>query len=210
MRPAASTCVVSSSPFHSLPFAVEHKSSRTTALLLMALLVPVLVMVILPLGLVLIFAADDLWQALSHKPLAASILGTGLAAWVALLLAAAKRLVQRFGNRRRVRIDGASVMVDDSSVFASSNWSAPLVEFSGIAHHVRATLSGVRHQLVLVHPEQELSVLLYATHAMPQSTIDHASRLFRLPQVAVHAQPPFTERGLESFVVEAIPEPAAA
>lgn len=176
----------------------------------MALLVPVLAMVVLPVGLVLAFASHDLWLAVGQKPLPMAILGVGLVAWVALLLVAAKRLVQRFGNRRRVRIDGRLVTVDDTGVFGSTSCCTPLAEFKGISHHVRATLSGVRHQLVLVHPEPELSVLLYAMHAMPQAVVDHASRLFGLPQISVLGQSSFSERGLESFLIEAIPQPTAA
>jgi hypothetical protein len=203
--PQAALSRVAPAPFRSLPFEVEHKSSRTTAVVLMALLVPALAMVVLPVGMILTFASHDLWDAATHKPLPVLILGGGIVAWVAMLVVSAKRLVQHFGSRRRVTIAQDRVIVDDSNWFGSSQWSAPLAEFSGIAHHVRATLSGVRHELVLVHTAGDRSVLLYAAQAIPQSMIDQASHMFRLPQVEAHPLMRLMQRGLESSVVEALP-----
>src|SRR5262245_19221135 len=91
-------------PFRSLPFEVEHKSSRTGTIILLALLVPALAVVVLPLTLVLAFASHDLWDAATHKPLPVLVLGGGLIAWVGLLLISAKRMMQHFGSRRRVTV----------------------------------------------------------------------------------------------------------
>ena len=208
--PQAASSRIAPSPFRSLPFEVEHKSSRTAAIIQMALLVPVLAMVVLPIVLVLTFAAHDLWEAITHKPLPAAVLGAGLIAWLGLLLMPAKRLILEFGNRRRVKIDAERVMVDDMGIFRSSHWSAPLAEFSGIAHHVRATLSGVSHELILVHPMRERSVLLLAANTISQSTIEQAAHLFRLPQAPAHPLHRITQRDFDSSVVEALTEPQTA
>jgi hypothetical protein len=208
MLQAAFSCSAPLSPFHSLPFEVEHKASRATPVILLLLLVPALATVIVPLALVLAFAAQDLWQAVAQRPFAATILGAGLIAWLGLLLAAAKRLLVHFGNRRRVRIDTDRVTVAEKALLSSRQWSTPLREFSGIAHHMRATLSGVRHELILVHPTRERSVLLLASHAIGQATIDHAARLLRLPQIPAHPLDRNTQRHVESSVLEALPQTA--
>jgi len=202
--------VAPASPFRSLPFEVEHKSSRAAAIVQILLLVPVLAMVILPIVLVLALAPHDAWEAMTHKPLAATVLGAGLIAWLIVLLVPAKRLILGFGQRRRVRIASERVTVDDKGLFGSRHWSAPIAEFSGIAHHVRATLSGVRHELVLVHPLRERSVLLLAANAIGQSTIDEATRLLRVPQVAAHPLQRIDQRGFNSSVVAALAEPQTA
>jgi hypothetical protein len=196
------------STFRSLPYEVEHKASRATPIILMLLLVPAMAMVMLPLGLVLAFASHDLWEAMAHKPLPATILGAGLIAWLGLLLAAAKRLLSHYGNRRRVHIDADRVTVAEKALFGSRQWSAPLGDFSGIAHHVRTTLSGVRHELILVHPSRDRSVLLLAALAIGQSTIDQATHLFRLPQIPAHPLHRNAQRDVESSIVEALPQTA--
>lgn len=186
MRQAGVSTVVSAPPFESLPFTTEHTSSRTAAALILLLLIPMLCVVIVPVGLVLVFAADEVRDATMHHPVIAAILGAGLTGWALLFLVPAKRIIQRFGNRRRVTIVGARVTVADRSLFRSTQWSAPLAEFRGVAHHVRSTLSGVRHELVLVHPERGRSVVLHSAHAMAQSTIDRATALFSVQQVPAH------------------------
>src|SRR5262245_64881055 len=103
--PQAASPRIAQSPFRSLPFEVEHKSSRTAAIVQILLLIPVMAMVVLPVVLVLTFASRDLWEAISHKPLPSAVLAAGLVAWLGLLLIPAKRLILDFGNRRRVRIE---------------------------------------------------------------------------------------------------------
>jgi hypothetical protein len=183
MRPAGSSNVASAPAFESLPFSAQHAASRTGALLILLLLVPLLCVLIVPAGLILIYATEEVQRAFAHHPLATAMLGSGLATWAALFLVPAKRIIQRFGNRRRVTIARERVTVVDDGLFRSSHWLAPLAEFRGIAHHVRATLSGVRHELILVHARRDRSVLLYSADTIAQSTIDRASALFCLPQL---------------------------
>jgi hypothetical protein len=44
----------------------------------------------------------------------------------------------------------------------------------------------VRHELILVHSTRRRFVLLHAANAIPQTIIDQASALLRLPQVPAH------------------------
>jgi hypothetical protein len=209
MRQAVSTNVPAPS-FDSLPFKAEQTSSRTAAVLILLLLIPVLCLVIVPVGLVLVFATAEVRDAIAHHPLAAAILGAGLVMWVALFLVPAKRIIHRFGNRRRVTIARERVTVADEGLFGSRLWTAPLADFRGVAHHVRATLSGVRHELILVHPKRERSVLLHSADAIAQSTIDRAAALLRLQQIPAHELYRLTQRGAGSSAIEILPEAQAA
>jgi hypothetical protein len=210
MPQAASSNVVSAPPFASLPFQAEHRSSRTGAVLMLLLLVPVLAMVIVPVGLVLAFAGHEVRDAVAQHPLAAMILGAGLIAWVALFLIPAKRIVQRFGSRRRVTIVHDRVTVADHSLFGARHWSAPLAEFRGVAHHIRSTLSGVRHELILIHPSRSRCVVLHSAQAIGQPTIDRATALFRLQQIPAHELYRVTRRASGPPAIEALPAAQAA
>ena len=67
--------------------------------------------------------------------------------------------------------------------FGSTAWSVPLASYSGIAHHVRASLSGLRHELILVHPDPAKNLLVAVADRIPQATLDRAKALLRLPEV---------------------------
>lgn len=197
--------------FGSLPFSAEQASSRTAAVLILLLLIPVLCLVIVPVALVLAFATGEVREAAIQHPLGASILGAGLVLWVALFLVPAKRIVQRFGNRRRVTIVSERVTVADKNLFGSKHWSVPLADYRGVTHHIRSTLSGVRHELILVHRMRNRSVLLHSADAIAQSTIDQATALFRLQQISAHELYRITQsRRPDASAIAILPEAQAA
>ena len=180
---ATPSIVASTSPFDGLPLTIDQKSSRASALVVLALVVPPLCAVILPVALVLVLAAQDAWEAMRSKPLAVATLAMGLVVLAALFLIPAKRIIQRRWNHRSVRITIERVTVSDSGLLGSKLWTAPLVEFRGITHHVRATLSGVSHELILVHSLADRSVLLHAADGIARSTIERAVALLCLPEI---------------------------
>ncbi len=181
--PQALLVVVASNPlFDRLPLSVEQKSSRASAAIMLLLLVPAVLMVLVPVGLLAAFAAPALWAAAEH-PVAAAQVILGLGVWTLLFVVPAKRIVQRFGAGREVRIEQGVVAVRERGLFGSRSWTAPLSDFRGIAHHVRSTLSGVRHELVLVHGDRAKSVLLHAGDPLSQASIDGAAALLGLPHV---------------------------
>jgi len=181
--PQAVVDILASDPlFAKLPFSVDQRSSRASALIMLLLLVPALVTLLVPLGLLAVFAGPVAAIAASD-PAAAIQVVLGLGLWTVLFVVPAKRLVQRFGRERRVHVDAGMVTVRETGVLGSRVWTAPLSEFRGLAYHVRATLSGLRHELILVHAVPGRSVLLHTADAISQSTIERAIRLLRLPQV---------------------------
>jgi len=196
MMPQATPSIVASAcPFDSLPISIERESSRTSALVVLALAVPALCAVIVPVVLVLAFAAREVWEAMINKPVEVAGLASGRVAWAALFLVPAKRIIQRGWNHRNVRITTERVTVSDKGMFSARLWTAPLAEFRGVAHHVRATLSGVRHELILVHSVTGRSVLLHSADSISQPTIDRAVALLCLPQLPARELYRVTRRG---------------
>lgn len=95
-----------------------------------------------------------------------------------------KRLIDRLATTRTVEIGHGMVTVTEGGYFRSWAWSAPLASFTGVAHHVRASLSGTRHELILVHPERGKSVLLCVAPRTSQSEVDRVAALLGHKQVA--------------------------
>jgi hypothetical protein len=188
--PETEPVAVASAPcFDRLPFAVAQRPSRIGALLTLLLLVPLLAVIVVPIGLVLTFAAADVREAVAHKPLAAAMIATGLLVWLGLFLLPAWQIARGVCSRRTVRVAADGVTVSDTGLFGARQWSAPLAEFSGIAHRVRASLSGERHELVLVHADRRRTIVLHADARLPQRAIDRAAGLLRLPQVPAQELP---------------------
>ena len=120
---------------------------------------------------------------MSENPVSALQILTGLIVWVALFIWPLKRIVGCMGARREVNIDEGMVKVSDSSPFGAANWSAPLASYRGIAHHIRASLSGNRHELVLVHADPAKNVVLSISDRISQTTFERAKCLLNLPEV---------------------------
>jgi hypothetical protein len=185
--PQALQVVVASNPlFDRLPFSVEQKSSRASALIMLLLLIPAVVTILVPVGLLAAFATQTFGAAVEH-PEAAAQVGLGFGVWTLLFVLPAKRLIQRFGTARQVRIEMGLVTVRERGIFGARGWAAPLSEFSGVTHHVRSTLSGVQHELFLVHSDRSKSVLLHAGAQIPHASIEGAAALFGLPHVPAGA-----------------------
>src|SRR5262245_29467465 len=132
MPHAAQSAIASAPPFDSLPYRIDHSSSRLLAVALLAILMAMACIVIVPVALILIYAAHDLWTAVARKPLATAVLASGLTGWTALLALAAVRIVQRSWRRRSVSVTLERVVVCDSGLFGSALWTRPLAEFRGI------------------------------------------------------------------------------
>lgn len=100
-----------------------------------------------------------------------------------LLTVPARRLLARLTATRTVDIADGHVTVTDATCFNRWTWSAPLASYLGVAHHVRASLSASRHELILVHPEREKSILLCVAPKTTQGEVDRVASLLGQRQV---------------------------
>jgi hypothetical protein len=168
--------------FNRLPVTIEHASSRASAAVGALLLPPVVTVMIGPASLLLASAAPVLPSALDN-PMAAAQVAVGLAAWTGLFVAPVWRLLQRFGGCRSVHIAGDMVTVREQTLARTSIRRMPLSAFAGIAHHVRSTLSGVRHELYLVHRKRGQSLLIHSADTISAATIAAVGTLLGLPTI---------------------------
>jgi hypothetical protein len=78
----------------------------------------------------------------------------------ALLLVPARRLVAGIGRAGIVEIDGNVVQVAEKGLLSARKFSEPLDAYRGIAHRIRTSVSGIHHELVLVHPDARRDVVI--------------------------------------------------
>ena len=169
--------------FAQLPVTFTLTTSRSSAVVKLLMLAPMMVILAVPLTLIGAHAQHPALSLMLGNPIAALQILTGLIVWVALFIWPLKRIVGCMGARREVSIDGGKVAVSDSSPFGDASWSAPLATYRGIAHHIRASLSGNRHELVLVHADPAKNVVLSISDRISQTTFERAKSLLNLPEV---------------------------
>ncbi len=140
---------------------------------------------LLPVGLIAVDAISNpnVINSLLEHPGSAALLTAGVVVGLALLTVPLRSGLARLSSSGRVEMADGMVTVERRGLFTPERWSVPLAEFCGVTHHIRATLSGARHEIILVHPEPSKDVLLHVAHGHPQEGADHYARLLGLPEL---------------------------
>lgn len=117
-------------------------------------------------------------------------------------------LARRGLDRRRVTIDGTWVRSDAIGLLGKPSWAEPLAHYAGVTHRVRTSLSGVRHELVLVHRRPSRSLVLQSASQIPQDAAGSVARLFALAEIPSREAASFTP--LHGYFHIAEPQPQLA
>jgi hypothetical protein len=151
----------------------------------MALIGPALIALMAPFWLVAgELASEPAARAIvAHRPLLAVELIAGLMVLLAIFGWPLVSLARQALNRRRISIDGAFVTAREQGPLGTSTWTEPLSAYLGVTRRVRSSLSGVRHELVLVHPRQSRSVVLHTSALISQDFVEQAARLLALAEI---------------------------
>ncbi len=88
-----------------------------------------------------------------------------------------KRLIDGLARSRSVEIRDGQVTITQKRLFGAKTWTTPLADYAGVIHHVRASLSGLRHELILAHADRRNSILLAIADRFTQTEIDHVAAL---------------------------------
>jgi hypothetical protein len=161
------------------PFCLEQHASGTATALGLALMLPLAVAMLTPFALVAAASAGNpaVQATLAAKPALLAQIALGLAFWGLLFGWPLKRLLEDIASRRKVRIVGGLVTITDAGLFTSRTTEVPLGEYAGVQHRIRATISGLHHELYLTHTDSSRSVLLLAAPRIGAADIDRISAL---------------------------------
>lgn len=185
MRPRLFECVELKSPADTLPIHSVQSAPRAASAIHLSIMVLLAGLIVLP---QLAFAgyaiaSPHLRNIIAEHPIMALQLVVALVLWIALFALPLSTLAGRLTWRRDIEITSESVAVADSGAFGASAWSAPLTSYNGVAHHIRSSLSGSRHELILVHPEPGRSVLLMVADHISEPDVLRMAQLLHMPQV---------------------------
>ena len=82
----------------------------------------------------------------------------------------------------------------EEGLFAGKIWEEPVARYTGVAHHIRTSLSGTRHELVLAHPDRARSILISAAPDISQDDVDRICTL--LGRAEISSRELYSVRGL--------------
>ncbi|MBU2581504.1 MAG: hypothetical protein KJ622_07285 [Alphaproteobacteria bacterium] len=163
----------------------QQRACGVMAAAQMLLLLPILVAVMLPSAMIAAnaFAEPALRDRLAAAPMNTAGALAGVSIWLLMFGIPAYRALRRLGWSRSIELDRHSATVHDRTLFARSTYNLPLTEFDGVSHHVRTNLSGMRHELVLVHADPRKSLLVMMADAISQDETDEFARRYMLAQL---------------------------
>ena len=183
MRPSIVETIIPQSLPAQLPIRLEQKAANAVPLLILAVLVPAAGALLVPfLALAKALTNDPgVRLTLASHPIAAVQLALAFAFWTVLFAWPIKRIANQISRNRTVEIAGGRGSVVDRSLLSTTAWSEPLSAFAGVEHRVRSNLSGVRHELILAHPNQGRHVLLALAPRLSEAEIAQVKGLFSVP-----------------------------
>ncbi len=186
MRISNIDSVITSENTPSSGMRIEQRASVSSAIVFLLILLPAIAIALTPVVLLGGLAITDLGMraALFEKAGSALMVVLGLSLWAALWSVPAWRFLRQLGAKRQVEIVDGRVGVTDRSLFGKRTWSCLLSEFNGISHNVRTTLSGFHHELVLVHDNASMNVLVHIAPKICEAETLRFSRYFRQQMVA--------------------------
>lgn len=193
-----------------LPLTFEQSAEGSGRFVLMAVLFPILIALLTPFWLILAKLASDpaARAVLMARPMLALHLGLAIVAlgwifgWPLVFLARGSF------RRRLISIENGFVTASERGIFGIWSWIEPLPAYAGVTNRVRSSLSGVRHELVLVHATPEKSVILCSAPRISQEAVDSVSGLLGLAEIPSREAASFAP--LHGFFHLAEPQPQLA
>ncbi|WP_045836163.1 hypothetical protein, partial [Hyphomicrobium sp. 99] len=173
---------VSSNPYR-LPITLRQtntKLMRLPGLVLMGILAALIVAPQLAFAAYAI-ASPDVRHAMIAHPTVAVELALALVFWVGLIVWPMRNILLALLSDRIVDIRDGEVKVVDRTAFSKTLWRAPLATYEGVAVNIRSSLSGVRQEAVLVHPDRNRSIILMTAEHIGAREVEELSHLLSLP-----------------------------
>ncbi len=168
-----------------LPLHLEQRASRFSNSLKLCLLIPAVALLypFVLLGWNIVVNAEVRTLLASDLGLVLTI-GLALAFWTVFFAWPLKNIIVSYCRSRSVRIGDGRVRVIEEGLFGCRIWEEPVARYTGLAHHVRTSLSGTRHELILTHPDRERSILIAAAPNISQAESRRVCKLLGRAEIS--------------------------
>lgn len=184
MRIAAFDTIEPSGPIARLPARIVQTSARATRALQIAIGSVLAGAMAVPFAFLLTVSVEHpaARDIILQRPAAGMQIALGIVLWTALFALPLRRVLARLKSREIVITD-REINVIERGLLRTTAWSEPVGAYRGLAHHIRASVSGVRHELILVHPRRDRSVLMTFADRLHQAEMDRLARLLGVAQI---------------------------
>lgn len=166
-----------------LPTTLEQTPSRAAPFLLIALAMPAAVLSLVPFAMIAIHATHDA-SLFAERPASSAAIGIALLAWIIVFGWPIWVRATRSSSSRCVEISHDQISVRDHGMLRANSWREPIAGYNGLAHRVRSSLSGTRHELILVHPNPDRSVLVRVAPFIGEAEVAATAALLGCPEIA--------------------------
>jgi hypothetical protein len=176
-------------PITAMPWSAVQTPSRSTMFLTLGVAIPAALVAIGPLIILIAHLATDpaAFALVMLRPDSSLIVLLGLTAWLLVFGWPVARVLATIGSSRHIVISDGVITVRDRQLLSQNKWSQPIGAYSGVAHRVTTSLSGTRHELLLVHPTLSRSILLATAAKIDQIEIDSVAHLLGCREIAAPA-----------------------
>jgi hypothetical protein len=181
--------ISASDPIRSLPVTLEQRTSPASLAIAGVFIALAAIVLLAPFGLLAAHAATapTVFAAKIQQPAVALQLGLALLVAVAFVAVPLRALLRRSMQPRQIVISRHTVSATGGTHGARTNWSEPPAAYQGGAHHIRTSLSGAQHEIVLVHAQPSKSIVLQTADRIAQPQIDAVAALLNVAQVPARA-----------------------
>ena len=183
-----------------LPITIRQTNSKLGKIPGLCLMTVLAAAIVLPQLVFAIYAvtAPQVRNALIDHPMIAVELALSLVFWVALIVWPLRNILLGLISDRYVDIRDGEVKVVDRTPFSATLWQMPLASFEGVALHSRSSLSGVRQEAVLVHPNRHRSIVLMVAERIGAQELDSLCRMLSLSLVPAGRLYDFSDKPRQS------------
>lgn len=178
-----------SSSADALPWSAIQTPSRSTMFFTLGVAIPAAIVAIGPLVILAghLATGPAALALVLQRPHASLVALLGLTAWMVMFGWPMARVLATIGSSRHIALANDVVTVRDRRLLRQTTWSQPVCAYVGVAHRVTTSLSGTRHELMLVHPTPARSILLATATKIGQTEIDSVARLLGCREIAAPA-----------------------
>ena len=190
----------------SLPLTIEQRTSPNSAAIAGAFIAVAAALLLAPFGVLAAHAAVDPAAVFAtlRNPATALQLGIGLLFGLAFVAVPLRKLLRGTLQPRRIVVSRHTVSAGNGDAGMEAVWSEPLASYEGVAHHIRTSLSGAQHEIVLVHARASRTVVLATADRISQPQVAAMAALLNVAQVPARqlyerkrAQPSNRPRAME-------------
>lgn len=168
-----------------LPLRLEFRSNHLITLKFFMMALPALAMAAAPIAVAALLAvqAPEAYMMLTDRPWSLGPLAAGFLLIAAFIAYCLNQLYHRLATRWHIEIDTDNVRIERQALFSTRSWSKPLGSYRGITRRARTSLSGTRHEIVLLPELGNAEILLGFDQAATPHLDKRYAALLDLPLI---------------------------